>query len=183
MLDLSDQATEYQNEIENIQDDIATMTKAVEKEYEGTGASRAKINAIIADRTYELQLQLRTANSNYNKVATQYNNRMQQYQNEYTMQVQEYQLNMQAKKAQMDELGFAMDLMNFETNEQKAEREWNYWVKQQQYTNGDINSKDYSTRYKAALKSVENLLSQYDGIPMERSAEQMAQDILKAIDN
>lgn len=183
MLDLSDQATEYQNEIENIQDDIATMTKAVEKEYEGTGASRAKINAIIADRTYELQLQLRTANSNYNKVATQYNNRMQQYQNEYTMQVQEYQLNMQAKKAQMDELGFAMDLMNFETNEQKAEREWNYWVKQQQYTNGDINSKDYSTRYKAALKSVENLLSQYEGIPMERSAEQMAQDILKAIDN
>jgi hypothetical protein len=45
-----------------------------------------------------------------------------------------------------------MDLMNYETPEQKQEREWNYWVRQQEYTNGDINSKDYSTRYKAALK-------------------------------
>jgi hypothetical protein len=79
----------------------------------------------------------------------------------------------------MNELGFAMDLMNYETPQQKQEREWNYWVRQQEYTNGDINSKDYSTRYKAALKSVENLLKQYPGIPMVRSAEQMAEDILK----
>ena len=42
---------------------------------------------------------------------------------------------MQARNQQMDELGFAMDLMNFETNDQKQEREWNYWVKQQEYTN------------------------------------------------
>jgi tRNA U38,U39,U40 pseudouridine synthase TruA len=83
----------------------------------------------------------------------------------------------------MQELGFAMDLMNFETNEQKQQREWEYWVKQQEYQNGNINSKDYQTRYKAALSSVQNLLSQYEGIPMLRSAEQMAQDILKAIDN
>jgi nicotinamide riboside kinase len=55
-----------------------------------------------------------------------------------------------------------MDLMNFETNEQKQQREWDYWVKQQEYTNGNINSKDYDTRYKAALKSVQNLLSQYE---------------------
>jgi hypothetical protein len=33
------------------------------------------------------------------------------------------------------------------------------------------------------LKGVENLLSQYQGIPMVRSAEQMAQDVLNAIDN
>jgi hypothetical protein len=72
--------------------------------------------------------------------------------------------------------------MSYETPEQKQEREWNYWVKQQEYTNGDINSKDYSTRYKAALKSVESLLSQYQGIPMVRSAEQMAEDIIKGID-
>jgi hypothetical protein len=73
--------------------------------------------------------------------------------------------------------------MNFETNDQKQEREWNYWVKQQEYQNWNINSKDYQTRYKAALKSVQNLLSQYEWIPMERSAEQMTQDVLKAIDN
>ena len=83
----------------------------------------------------------------------------------------------------MKELGFALDLMNFETNDQKQEREWNYWVRQQEYQNWNINSKDYQTRYKAALTSVQNLLSQYEWIPMVRSAEQMADDILKAIDN
>ena len=107
---------------------------------------------------------------------------MQQYQNEFSMQLQEYQINQQERNQQMQELGFALDLMNFETNDQKAQREWDYWVKQQEYTNGNINSKDYQTRYKAALTSVQNLLSQYPGIPMVRSAEQMAQDVLKAID-
>jgi hypothetical protein len=55
-----------------------------------------------------------------------------------------------------------MDLMNYETPKQKEEREWNYWVRQQEYANGDINSKDPTARYKAALKSVQNLLSQYE---------------------
>jgi hypothetical protein len=108
---------------------------------------------------------------------------MNQYQSEFQLQLQEYQINMQERNQKMSELGFAMDLMNYETPQQKQEREWNYWVRQQEYTNGDINSKDYSTRYKAALKGVENLLSQYQGIPMVRSAEQMAQDVLNAIDN
>jgi hypothetical protein len=108
---------------------------------------------------------------------------MQQYQNEFSMQLQEYQINQQERNQQMQELGFALDLMNFETNDQKQQREWDYWVKQQEYTNGNINSKDYQTRYKAALTSVQNLLSQYPGIPMVRSAEQMAQDVLKAIDS
>ncbi len=183
MLALSDQCTEVQEQMENIQSGLDSIKKQVEAEYEWTWATRSKINAIIADRSYDLQLQLRTLNSEYNKYATQYNNRMQQYQNEFSMQLQEYQLNQQARNQQMSELWFAMDLMNFETNEQKAQREWDYWVKQQEYTNWNINSKDYQTRYKAALKSVQNLLSQYEGIPMQRSAEQMADDILKAIDN
>lgn len=182
MMEISDKTTELQNQIENVQDDIATMTKAVEKEYEWTWASRAKISAIVADRTYDLQLQLRTLNSEYNKYATQYNNRMQQYQNEFQLQLQEYQVNQQARQQQMQELWFAMDLMSFETPQQAQEREWNYWVRQQEYTNWNINSKDYSTRYKAALNSVQNLLSQYEWIPMLRSAEEMADDILKAID-
>lgn len=179
---LSDKTTELQEQIENIQDDIASMQKAVEKEYEWTWASRAKISAIVADRTYDLQLQLRTANSEYNKYATQYNNRMQQYQNEFQLWLQEYQINQQARQQQMNELWFAMDLMSFETPQQQQERQWEYWVRQQEYANWNINSKDYNTRYKAALTSVQNLLSQYEWIPMVRSAEEMAQDILTAID-
>ena len=182
MTTLSDQCTEVQNEIENVQADLESIKKSVEAEYAGTGASRAKINAIISDRSYDLQLQLRTLNSEYNKYATQYNNRMQQYQTEFTMQLQEYQLGQQERQQKMQELGFALDLMSFETPQQAQDREWQYRVKQQEYANGNINSTDYQTRYKAALTSVQNLLSQYEGIPMQRSAEQMAQDILKAID-
>lgn len=182
MLGLSDKCTEVQEEMENIQSDLDSIKKQVEAEYEGTWASRSKINAIISDRSYDLQLQLRTLNSEYNKYATQYNNRMQQYQTEFSMQLQEYQINQQERNQKMSELWFALDLMNFETNDQKAEREWNYWVKQQEYANWNINSKDYQTRYKAALNSVQNLLAQYPNIPMQRSAEQMADDILKAID-
>ena len=182
MLGLSDKCTEVQEEMENIQSDLDAIKKQVESEYAGTWASRSKINAIISDRSYDLQLQLRTLNSEYNKYATQYNNRMNQYQTEFQMQLQEYQINQQERQQQMNELWFAMDLMSFETPQQAQEREWEYWVKQQEYTNWNINSKDYQTRYKAALKSVENLLAQYPNIPMQRSAEQMADDILKAID-
>ena len=178
MTELGDEAAAKQEEIEKVSADIDSMKKQVEAEYEWTWASRAKINAIISDRTYDLQLQLRSLNSEYNRIATQYNNRMNQYQSEFQLQLQEYQINMQERTQKMNELGFAMDLMNYETPEQKQEREWNYWVRQQEYTNGDINSKDYSTRYKAALKSVQNLLAQYPNIPMKRSAEQMAEDIL-----
>ena len=182
MLDLQDKTTELENQAKDIEDEIASISKDVENEYEWTWATRSKINAIIADRTYDLQQQLRTINNEYNRYATQYNNRANQYQQEFQLRLQEYQLNMQARNQQMNELWFAMDLMNFETNEQKAQREWDYWVKQQEYTNGNINSSDYQTRYKAALTSVQNLLSQYEGIPMVRSAEQMAEDVLKGID-
>ena len=65
---------------------------------------QAKINAIVADRTYDLQLQLRSLNSEYNRIATQYNNRMQQYQNEFQLQLQEYQVYQNDRQLQMKEL-------------------------------------------------------------------------------
>lgn len=183
MMELSDQATEYENQIENLQDDIATMQKAVEEEYAWKWASRSKIAAIVADRTYELQLQLRTANSNYKRVATQYNNRMQQYQNEFQLWLQEYQINQQARQQQMDELWFAMDLMSFETPQQKQDREWNYWLMQQEYKDGNINSKDPAMQLKAIQNSVDDLLKNYAGIPTLRSNVEIAQDIQTAIKN
>ena len=182
MLELSDKTTEIDEKRDNILDDIASIQREVEDEYAWTWATRSKINAIIADRTYDLQQQLRTLDSEYKKYATQYNNRLQQYQNEFQLDLQEYQLQQQERQQMINELWFAMDLLSYETPEQQQERQWEYWVRQQEYSNWDINSKDYSTRYKAALKSVQNLLSQYEWIPMSKSAEQMAQDVLNAID-
>ena len=182
MLGLADEEASILEEIENVEADKARLKKDVEKEFEWTWATRSKLNAIIADRSYDLDLQLQTLNSQYKRVATQYNNRMQQYQNEFQLQLQEYQLWMQERNQKMDELWFAMNLMSFETPEQQQQRQWDYRVMQQEYTNWNINSSDYQTRYKAALNSVQNLLAQYPNIPMVRSAEQMADDILKAID-
>ena len=183
MMELSDKTTELQEQAQNIQDDIAAMQRAVEKEYEWKWASRAKISAIVADRTYELQLQLRTVNNEYTKYATQYNNRMQQYQNEFQLQLQEYQINQQARQQQMQELWFAMDLMSFETPQQQQERQWNFWVKQQEYQDGNINSKDPAVQLKAIQNSVDSLLQNYPGISTTRSSVQIAQDIQTAIKN
>ena len=183
MTELWDDAAKKQEEIEKVSADIDSMKKQVEKEYEGTWASRAKINAIVADRTYDLQLQLRSLNSEYNRIATQYNNRMNQYQNEFQLQLQEYQINMQERNQKMSELGFAMDLMNYETPQQKQEREWNFWLKQQEYKDWNINSKDPTIQLKAIQNSVDSLLQNYQWIPTIRSSTQIAQDIQTAINN
>lgn len=183
MMEIQDKTTDLQEQIENINDDRARIKKEVEEEYAGTGATRSKINAIIADRSYELDLQLRTLNSEYNKYATQYNNRVQQYQNEFQLQLQEYQVNMQARQQQMDELGFAVDLMSFETPQQAQERQWNYWVMQKEYVNWDINSSNPTVQLKAIQNSVDELLNSYAWIPTLRSNVQIAQDIQTAIKN
>ena len=183
MTELGDEAAKKQEEIEKVQADIDSMKKQVEAEYEGTWASRAKINAIISDRTYDLQLQLRSLNSEYNRVATQYNNRMNQYQSEFQLQLQEYQINMQERNQKMNELWFAMDLMNYETPQQKQEREWNFWLKQQEYKDWNINSKDPTIQLKAIQNSVDSLLQNYQWIPTIRSSTQIAQDIQTAIKN
>ena len=183
MTELWDDAAAKQEEIEKVSADIDSMKKQVEKEYEGTWASRAKINAIVADRTYDLQLQLRSLNSEYNRIATQYNNRMNQYQSEFQLQLQEYQINMQERNQKMNELGFAMDLMNYETPQQKQEREWNFWLKQQEYKDWNINSKDPTIQLKAIQNSVDSLLQNYQWIPTIRSSTQIAQDIQTAINN
>lgn len=183
MTELWDDAAAKQEEIEKVSADIDSMKKQVEKEYEGTWASRAKINAIVADRTYDLQLQLRSLNSEYNRIATQYNNRMNQYQSEFQLQLQEYQINMQERNQKMNELGFAMDLMNYETPQQQQEREWNFWLKQQEYKDWNINSKDPTIQLKAIQNSVDSLLQNYQWIPTIRSSTQIAQDIQTAINN
>ena len=183
MVEIQDRSTEVQEQIENIQSDLDAIKKSVEEEYAGTGATRSKINAIISDRSYDLQLQLRTLNSEYNKYATQYNNRMQQYQNEFQLQLQEYQINQQARQQQMDELWFAMDLMSFETPQQAQERQRNYWVMQQEYTNWDVNSSNPTVQLKGIQKSVDELLANYAWIPTKRSNVQIAQDIQTAIKN
>jgi hypothetical protein len=48
-----------------------------------------------------------------------------------------------------------MELMNFETNQQKDDRAWNNYIRQSEYQDGNIYSKDPATRRKAITKAVE----------------------------
>jgi hypothetical protein len=76
-----------------------------------------------------------------------------------------------------------MELQNYETNEQADEREWNKFIRQQEYQDGNIYSSDPATRRKAIEKSVDRVLAEFEGIPMLRSREQMVADIQKMVDN
>ena len=175
LADLDGQLKEYQNELNRIKSDV-------ERRYEWTWASKSKINAIIADESYKIQEAMNTASLQYNTLATKYNNRMTQYQNEFQLQLQEYQFNMQQRNQQMQELWFVMDLMNFETNEQKDEREWNNYVRQYDFQYWNINSKDEASRRRAIENAVDSVLTEFSGITMIRSREQMVEDIKNLVD-
>lgn len=175
LADLDGQLKEYQNELNRIKSDV-------ERRYEWTWASKTKINAIIADESYKIQEAMNTASLQYNTLATKYNNRMTQYQNEFQLQLQEYQFNMQQRNQQMQELWFVMDLMNFETNEQKDEREWNNYVRQYDFQYWNINSKDEASRRRAIENAVDDVLTEFSGITMMRSREQMVEDIKNLVD-
>lgn len=76
-----------------------------------------------------------------------------------------------------------MQLMSYETPQQKDDREWAKFIKQQDYVNGNINSSDPSARKKAVEKAVDGVLAEFDGIPMVRSRDQMVEDIQKMVDS
>lgn len=182
MTELSDQLADKEGQIKEYQQELNRIKSDVEKRYEWTWASKSKINAIIADESYKIQELMNTANLEYNTLATKYNNRMSQYQNEFQLQLQEYEYNMKARNQQMQELWFVMDLMNFETNEQKDEREWNNYVRQYDYQYWNINSKDEASRRRAIENAVDSVLTEFSGITMMRSRDQMVEDIKNLVD-
>lgn len=182
MTEMSDQLADLDGQIKEYQTELNRIKSDVERRYEWTWASKAKINAIISDESYKIQEAMNTANIQYNTLANKYNSRMSQYQNEFQLELQEYQFNMQQRNQQMQELWFVMDLMNFETNAQKDEREWNNYIRQYDYQYWNINSKDYASRRKAVDNAVQDVLNEFSGITMRRSKDQMVEDIMNLVD-
>lgn len=177
----NDRLIDLQTEIDKIDSDLNSLYKDIEKRYEGRGASKAKIQAIYADEAYDLQIQRNSLALEQQSLATKYNSRLQQAQQNFNMKVQEYQLEMQEKNQFMNELWFAMDLINFETNEEADERAWKNWTRQIDYQYGNIDSTDPVARRKAVENSVNEILNQYDWIPMIRSKDQMIDDVLNLV--
>lgn len=166
-----------QAEMERLDLLINNKRKDVEERYAGTGATKSKIAAIIADETYELQLEKANRAITLNAMVNSYNSELGNAREELNIKLQEYNMGLQQRQQQMQELWFAMSLMNFETNAQRDEREWNNFIRQQEYQNWDIFSNDPKVRNKAIEKAVDTVLQEFSGIPMIRSREQMVEDI------
>lgn len=182
MTEMSDRQTDLQAEIRKIDSDLNSLYRDIEKRYEGTGASKAKIQAIYADEAYDLQIQRNSLAIELEALATKYNSRIQQAQTNFEMKTKQYELENAEKNQYMKELWFAMDLINFETNEEADERAWKNWTRQIDYQYGNIDSLDPVARKKAVDNSVSQILDQYDWIPMQRSKDQMVEDVLKLVD-
>ena len=178
----SDRLTDLDTEIKKIDTDLNTLYKDIEKRYEGTGASTAKIQAVYADEAYDLQIQRNSLALEQQSLATKYNSRLQEAQQNFSMRVQQHQLEMQERNQYMNELWFAMDLINFETNEEADERAFKNWTRQIDYQYWNINSMDETARRKAVDNSVSEILNKYSDIPMQRSKDQMVEDVLKLVD-
>lgn len=183
MTEMSDRQTDLQAEIRKIDSDLNSLYRDIEKRYEGTGASKAKIQAIYADEAYDLQIQRNSLAIELEALATKYNSRIQQAQTNFEMKTKQYQLENEEKNQYMKELWFAMDLINFETNEEADERAWKNYTRQIDYQYGNIDSLDPVARKKAVDNSVSQILDQYDWIPMQRSKDQMVEDVLKLVDS
>lgn len=170
-------------EIEKLDKEINEKKREVEKRYEWTGATRGKINAIIADELESLYSMRSNLTIDINWAINKYNAEAGGIKEDFEMKQAEQQFNMQQRQQQMSELWFAMQLMSYETPKQQDERAWNNFIRQQEYVDGNIYSTDPKTRQRAVEKAVDRVLSEFQWIPMVRSREQMVSDIQRMVES
>ena len=170
-------------QIEELDLDMINAQKLIEKKYEWTDISRPALNAIINDQLTELQNRRSNLAVQMNSKVNQYNSQMQTIQQDMQLRMQDFQMKQQLEQAQMQKIWFAMELMNYRTPEQQMDMQFDAFVRQQEYIDWNIYSNDPATRRKAVANAVDRVLSEFSGIPMLRSREQMIEDIQNLVDN
>jgi hypothetical protein len=93
-----------QAEMERLDLLINNKRKDVEERYAGTGATKSKIAAIIADETYELQLEKANRAITLNAMVNSYNSELGNAREELNLKLQEYNMGLQQRQQQMQEL-------------------------------------------------------------------------------
>jgi hypothetical protein len=135
MKDMLNWLAELEWEMKQLDEQMNNIRRNVEERYEWTWATRWKINAIIQDELWKLQEARSALWIEYQTLASKYNNQMSTIKDWFEMQIKEQEYNNSQRNQQMQELWFMMNLMNFETNAQRDEREWNNFIRQQEYQN------------------------------------------------
>ncbi len=174
---------DLQNQVDALNTQIQWVEDDVKSRYEWTGATSGKIARIVADEQKALYKKMQLLNDQLTSASNVYTNKINTINDEFNLKQQEEDSNMKQRNQQMSELWFAMNLMSYQTPEQQDERERNKFIRQEEYTNWNIYSSDPATRRKAVEKAVDNVLKEFDWIPMQRSREQMIQDIQNMVDN
>lgn len=174
---------QLQLDVNKIDEDLYNLKSEIEDQYKGKVFSESAIAAIYNDRAEALDKKKRTKLLELNAAIADLNSVQEQWSRNYELYLKQTELDRQATQDKMQQLWFAMQLMSYETPQQKDDREWAKFIKQQDYVNGNINSSDPSARKKAVEKAVDGVLAEFDGIPMVRSRDQMVEDIQKMVDS
>ena len=160
-----------------IEDEMDGILNDTRKELEGTGATDSYIRALASKRMEEITPVYKAKIRDYNVSLEAYQSSLSNLETQFKLEKDQYTMEQQAQQQDMSKLGFAMQLMDYQTPKQKEEAAWNMFVKQQTFAEGDINSKDPVMKARAIKSAVESTLKEFEGIPMKRSSQQMVQDI------
>lgn len=178
-----DEVLSKKEELTAIEDEMDSILADTRKELEGSGATDSYIRALASKRQEEILPTYKAKLREYNALAEQYNTASANIDREISLTKDQYTMEQQAQSQQMQTLGFAMDLMSYQTPQQQEESAWNRFIKEQDYMNGNINSTDPTIRRRAVEKAVDGVLSEFSGLPIKRSRDQIVQDIQSMVDN
>lgn len=180
--DLQKDYNQKKAKVLEIQNLMSNKLSEVRKRYEGTWATEGFIRAMAAKENTYLQQELDDAQVSYGLAGDDLNDAISNVNNTLELSQAQYSIDRQAMNDKMAQAWFVMDLMSFETPAQKDERERNNRLRQQEYTEGNINSTDPAIRRRAVTNAVDRVLAEFEWIPMVRSRDQMVADIQKLVD-
>lgn len=174
---------QLQLDLNKIDEELFNLKDEIEEEYKGKVFSESAIAAIYNDRSEALDKKKRTKLLELNAAIADLNSVQEQWSRNYELYLKQKEMDRQATQDKMSQLWFAMQLMSYETPQQKDDREWAKFIREQEYATGNIESSDPATRKKAIENAVDGVLAEFAWIPMVRSREQMVEDIQAMIDS
>lgn len=171
------------DELTQIEDEMDGILQDTRKELEWSWATDSYIRALASKRMEEITPVYKAKARAYNTLLDSYKTDLSNMDQQLSLAKDQYTMNQQAQSQQMNSLWFAMNLMSYQTPKQKEDSAWNSFLKQQDYMNGDINSKDPKIKQRAIDLAVDWVLKEFSGIAIKRSREQVIKDVTNLLNS
>lgn len=181
VLALSNDVSDIEWEIKQVQDEINTTKSELEAQFKWSGMSQWRINAIIQDQVQLLQNKANALNIKYQTAADKYNNKMTQIKDVLAVKEKQFSMQMQQEQQMMQKLSFSYGIYSDQQKRQdamqasdlqfkrdiammniKADNDFKQAIKFDQLQNWDINSADPYLVEKAVRNNVDSMMKQYD---------------------